>query len=195
MAVIVARIQLLLLLLWLLLLLFIVVVGLTRAKIDNYCLHNINISRQGCLCAGCVCACVCESVSSRPLTRYYHSSFIYRSNTLRAVCLILFVNKITVFVAKIRRRNTTTTQSHFTLFLSVCMHIHCTLYTQTVRMVFISPRIDNDSKRSWSRQRKICHPIRTFWAGFRRDTQFIYIAEKSYLCLCVRARTKQTSID
>lgn len=26
-----------------------VVVGLTRTKIDNYCLHNINISRQGCL--------------------------------------------------------------------------------------------------------------------------------------------------
>lgn len=97
-----------------------IVVGLTRAKIDNYCLHNINISGQGCLCDGCVRACVCACAGVFPVVRSHAATpLLFRSNANCALCLILFVNKIIVFVAKIRRG----TQSHFicsfSCFLSV----------------------------------------------------------------------------
>lgn len=75
-----------------------IVVGLTRAKIDNYCLHSINISRQGCLCAvECVCA---EAFTLAGSHAALHSC------TLCVRCLVSFVNKIIVFVAKKKKKKT-----------------------------------------------------------------------------------------
>lgn len=179
----------LLLLLWLLLLF--IVVGLTRTKIDNYCLHNITISRQGCLCAGCVSG----SVSTRPLTRCC-SPFIFRSNTLCAQCLVLFVNKITVFVAKKKKKKKDTVAFHSPpLVLSLSLYVY-SMHKLSVWFLYVPPI--KRQQRSWSRQRKIRHPIYLSWVS--RDTACLHSGKKLLVsvsvrvCVCARTINKHRSI-